>query len=306
MEAPTTDLERIKKLVDDAKDILILTHGHPSFDSMGSALSLYLGLTSLGKNVTVGCPTPMTVEFSDFVGANKLQTTFTKKNFVIALDYEDGSIDKVSYHIDGNTFNLVIEPRPGFEEFSEKKVHFKHTGTSADVIFTIDTMHLGELGDFYEGEKDLFATRPIVNVDAHPQNSEFGAINMTGHGAATTAEIVAVILSHLGVKLTEDIATNILNAIYISTHNFEIASARTFEVAAVCMRSGGKRFTPSVKPVELPHTEPAVLQEKPAPTPVPPVAQPTSVTDEPPKQEAVKEPPEDWLKPKIFKTSTIA
>lgn len=305
-QATPTDVMRIKDLVDTAKEILILTHKNPDADSLGSTLALYVALKNAGKHVVVGCPTPMTVEYSHFIGANKVETKFSKKNFVIALDYEDGSIDKVTYKIEGGKFNLIIEPRPGFENFNEEHVSFHHQGIAADVIFTVDTMHLGELEELYEGEKELFATRPIVNIDKHVENARYGVVNIIDH-AATTAELVGTVLSEIGAQLTEDIATNLLNAIYASTNNFELVTPRTFEIAAVCVKAGGKRFVPSVVPQTVEPVQPKGEEQKPE--------SPQETKVEEPKLQEVEEkkvqpqpqnPPEDWLKPKIFKSSTIA
>ncbi len=311
MDEPTqTDILRVKDLITQAKDILILTHTNPTVDSMGSALALYVAMKNMGKHVVIGCPTPMIVEYSNFVGANKVETKFSKKNFVISLDYEDGSIDKVTYNIEGKKFNLIIEPRPGFENFNEEHVSFHHKGTAADVIFTIDTMHLGELGDLYEGEKELFATRPIINIDKHIENAKYGAVNIIDH-AATTAELVATIMSEIGIQLTEDIATNLLNAIYGASNNFQEITARTFEVAAACVKAGGKRFQveppttnafikEEVKKVEEKKEEKKQEEAQPAAVNTPP--EPEQKKEQPMPQN----PPEDWLKPKIFKSSTIA
>ncbi len=296
----SSDLLRVKELVNGAKDILILTHANPTGDSMGSALALYLGLKSLNKQVVVACPTPMTVEFSNFVGANKLETKFSKKNFVISLDYEDGSIDKVTYNIEDKKFNLIIEPRPGYEGFSQEHVSFRHKGTAADIIFVVDTKHLGELGEFYENEKELFATHPIINIDAHPANTRFGAVNLVDH-ASSTAELVALVLSATEAVLNEDIATNILNALYMQTNSFQNEiTARAFEVAAVCMKAGGKRFSS----IEIhQEKEEQVCEEK--AVEIQPDAEPTKTVEETAPQLPTN-PPEDWLKPKIFKSSTIA
>lgn len=268
-------MDDIKPLIDKAKDILIVTHVNPTYDSMGSALSLYLGLKSMGKIVTVACPTPIIVEYSSFVGANKLQTTIAKKNFVISLDYEDGSIEKVSYNIEGKKFNLIIEPRPGFAEFSQDKVMYSHAGTAVDTIITVDTKHLGGLCKVYEEDKDLFATHPIINIDSHQDNAKYGTVNIVGD-SGTTAELTARFLTALGIVLTEDMATNILHALYKTTDSFQNhVTAQTFEVAAQCVKAGGKQI---------------VAQQK--------IAEPVT----PPKTEA---PPEDWLKPKIYKSSNL-
>jgi len=292
------DVSEIKSLIDKAKDILIVTHVNPTYDSIGSALSLYLGLKGIGKTVTVACPTPMIVEYSGFVGANKLQTSIAKKNFVISLDYEDGSIEKVSYNIEGKKFNLIIEPRPGFAEFSQDKVHYSHDGTVVDTIIIVDTKHLGGLGKVYEEDKELFATHPIINIDCHEDNAKYGSVNIVGD-SGTTAELIARFLTALGILFTEDIATNILHALYKTTDSFQThVTAQTFEVAAQCVKAGGKQIAPSASNAV---GATAALQQQ-VTEPVVPVSQP----QEPVVPPKTQNPPEDWLKPKIFKSSTIS
>ena len=48
--------------------------------------------------------------------------------------------------------------------------------------------------------------------------------------ASSTAVVVAELISGLGIALTEDIATNLLNALYGATNNFQnsTVSARAF------------------------------------------------------------------------------
>lgn len=327
----SNDITKIKELLDKSPEVLIVMHERPTFDSVGSALALSLGLTSLGKKVTVACPDPMTVELSSFVGVNKIVTELGKKNFVISLDYVDGSIEKVSYNIEGDKFNLVVEPRVGFESFSQDKVHFSHAGTAANLIIAVDTIHLGGLKKLYESDKELFASKPVINIDRHPNNAHYGHTNMVNPQASSTVEVVAQLLAGLGVKLTEDIATNILNALYGATNNFQNGNvtATAFELAGACMKVGGKRFGTKTtvdslqstvkqseiveeaqkqtiveeqKAVETQATQDEVgtheAKEAPVTSSHPesegaPVAEPSGVT------------PPDWLKPKIFKSSNL-
>jgi len=281
----TTDITKVKELLDKATNVVIATHEHPTFDSIGSALTLSIGLASLGKKVTVVCPDAMTVELSSFIGVQKIVKDISNKNFIISLDYTEGSIEKVSYNIEGNTFNLVIEPRVGHDGFSEDKVHYTHGGALADLIFTVDTIHTGGLKKVYEDNKELFVNKPVVNIDRHPNNAKYGTVILNDPQASSTVEIVSQLLSHIGVALTQDIATNVLNALYGATDNFQSpnVSVASFELAAACLKSGGKRFTKSVTPSEeVPSGE---VAKDPAP----------KVTETPP----------DWLKPKIFKSSNL-
>lgn len=292
----STDITKLKEHLDKAKDILIVTHERPTHDSIGSALSLYAVLTEMGKKVTIACPDPITVELSNFVGANKVVTEVSKKNFIISLDYLEGSIEKVSYNIEGNKFNLVIEPREGFDTFSQDKVQYSHAGTTADVIIVVDTIHLGGLKKLYEADKELYASKPIVNIDRHPNNVHFGQINIVDPQASTTTEIVGQVIQGFGGTMSEDVATNLYNAVFAGTNNFTNTNITpgAFELAALCLRSGGKRFKKGGVNEELPKLE-AISKEQPI--------QPSPEIQ--PKSAKPQEAPADWLKPKIFKSSNL-
>lgn len=324
-----TEVTKVKELLAQAKDILIVTHENPTDDSIGASLALYLGLTSLGKKVTIACPDKITVALSSYVGVNKVISDLTsKKNFIISLDYVDGSIEKVSYNIEGDKFNLVVEPRIGFESFSPEKVHYSYTSGTADLIIAVDTIHLGGLKRLYEGNKDFFAGKQIVNVDRHPNNAQYGGINIVDVTASTTTEVIARFLSLLGVKLTVDIATNLLNAVYGATTNFTAAnvSAGAFDVASVALKAGGKRFglavaVPSAeeKPFEeavVPQATENMAQAFAEPshdhshphgeshTGPEPIGEQISSTGQV-HSTASGQAPADWLKPKIFKSSNL-
>ncbi len=307
------DFQQTQQIIQQAKDILIVTHERPNADAIGSSLALYLGLKGIGKNVIIACPDPMIVEFSRFIGVNKIVQKIGKRNFVISLDYVEGSIEKVSYNIEGNKFNLVIEPREGFDTFSEEKVSFHHAGTPADVIVAVDTIHLGGLKDLYEKEKELFASKPLINIDRHSNNMRFGTINIVHPQASSTAELVYAMLDVLQINITQDIATNLLNAVYEATRSFTVnnLSPESFELAAAAVRAGGRRFPTQQKKEqiseELPKEETAVT--------IPPEHRGVPMhyvshsieqkNDDHQQQNQPQEAPVDWLRPKIFKSSNL-
>jgi nanoRNase/pAp phosphatase (c-di-AMP/oligoRNAs hydrolase) len=308
-------LTKAKEMVGSAKEIVIVTHKAPTMDSMGGSLALMLGLVSLGKKATVVCPDPVTVNLSSFVGVDRVVSDLGKKNFVISLDYVDGSIEKVSYNIEGKKFNLVVEHRPGFELFSPDKVQYSYQGVSADLVLSVDTLSLEDLERVYEAQKETFTTKPIINIDFHQDNKNYGTLNLVDPGASSTTELVAELLATLGVKLTTDIATNLLNAIYDATNNFQNTNVTSmaFEVASVCLKAGAKRFgiaqPPKAEPQVFVNKQP-VAPAVPAPVAAEGVAQPAPAPQAPePQVEPIKDgkkpaqPPQDWLKPKIFKSS---
>lgn len=290
-----TQFQKVKELVDKANSILILTHDRPSADSMGSTLALFLALQSMGKKVTVACPDPMTVELSSFVGANKVVTEIRKKNFIISLDYIEGSIEKVSYNIEGNKFNLVIEPREGFDTFAEDKVHFTQAGVNSDLIFVVDTIQLSGLKKLYDQNKEIFTSTPIVNIDRHPNNTQYGQVSIIEAQSSSIAEMIYEIIVSLGVQMNQDIAANLLNAIYSATNNFtaQNTTAKAFEIAAVATNLNARRFkrAPQTVSEEIPVEENVITS-------------PIEVDSGHGTQDSGEAPP-DWLKPKIFKSSSL-
>lgn len=308
----STEINSIKDIIAKSQDILLVTHENPTFDSMGSTLALFLGLQTLGKKVTVLCPSQIIVELSNFIGVNKVMQNLGKKNFVISLDYTEGSIEKVSYNIEGDKFNLVIEPRPGFEAWSSDKVHFSQSGVKADAILCVDTIHLGGLKHLYENDKDLYSTHPVINIDRHPNNTHYGQVNIVDASVSTCAELVSMILSALGIHLTEDIATNLLNALFYGTNNFQspYVTGRTFDLAAACAKAGGKKFQKGQATTSDESVVPHTVHGTPGQSPSRPATAIPGNNNLPPQEEQKQNPqkaneaPADWLKPKIFNSSS--
>lgn len=265
-----SNINEVGNLLNAAKEVLILTHQSPNQDNLGASLALFLSLSASGKKGTVACPTPLTVEFSNLIGIDKVSQTLTSKNFIISLDYVEGMIEKVSYNIADDKFNLVVEPRPGAPPFSPEKVHYSYSEGDFDLIFVLDSTNLEQLGKFYQDEKDLYSKMTTINIDYHPNNSQFAKINLVDPEASSTSEIVTFLLQKLGLSLMEDVATNLLAGITFATNNFSSPNvgAGTFEAAAVCLRAGGKRL--------------GIVK----------------------KEGGEAEAPADWLQPKIFKSSS--
>lgn len=287
------EVNKIKDLLASAQKVLVVINKTPNLDSVASALALYLGLLKLGKKVIVFCEDEIRVEFSNLIGVNKITSALGGKNFVISLDYKEGSIDKVSYNIEGDKFNLVIESQPDASQLTIDNVHYSYSGTATDLIFVIDSPSLKKLGEIYEKKKEIFAQEKIINISCRQGDEIFGKVNLVVSQAASTSEIISLLLKNLEIKLDQDIASNLLAGIVSGSNNFASSktNATTFEAAALSLRAGGKKTFPS----SVKKPTPVVLQKKPI------------VFSEPKKPEEKKggQAPPDWLKPKIYKGSTL-
>ena len=238
-----TVTDDLKQLVTDAKEILVLIRENPRLDHVASGLALFLSLKNAGKSVTIACATQMRVEFNRLVGVNKINPTIGNRNLVISFPSVKDSIEKVSYNVDEANFNLVIQPKPSFPALDSSKIQYSYSGSEADLVFVIGAQKLEDLGVLYQSERQLFDTAKIVNIDSIPTNTKFAPINLIWSEFSSTAEVVTQLIERLGMKLDQDIATNLLAGVNDATQNFQRfnVKAQTFEVAAKLMQAGGRR-----------------------------------------------------------------
>jgi phosphoesterase RecJ-like protein len=83
---------------------------------------------------------------------------------------------------------------------------------------------------------------PVINIDHHPGNTGYGAVNWVDESAAACGELVYTLLEALGTPLGADVATHIYLAILTDTGSFHFShlTPRTFEIAARCVAAGAK------------------------------------------------------------------
>ncbi len=80
----------------------------------------------------------------------------------------------------------------------------------------------------------------IINIDHHPGNAMFGAINWFDSSAAACGEMVFDIVQRLGVRLSHEIAVHVYVAILTDTGSFHYSSIspRTFDICRQCLEAG--------------------------------------------------------------------
>ena len=80
----------------------------------------------------------------------------------------------------------------------------------------------------------------VVNIDHHPGNTMYGALNWVDLSAAACGEMVYTLIGELGVPLTREIATHVYVAILTDTGSFHYSSIspRTFDICRRCMEAG--------------------------------------------------------------------
>lgn len=232
-------IQQIKDYLKKHSSGIIVLPMKPSNDALAAATSLFLGMLKMGKNVSLVASQAVQ---SDLVGSDKIKTELQTggDNLVVSFPYQDGSIDKVDYNIQGDKFNLIIVPRKGHSRLSSESVEYSYSGGKIDFIMTVDAPNLNSIGDIYQKNQRQFESSNVINIDRHMINSAYGLINLVSKTISSTSELILKLLLSLKIEIDKDIATNLYSGIEGATNNLTSYSvnADTFEAIAILLRSG--------------------------------------------------------------------
>ncbi len=105
-----------------------------------------------------------------------------------------------------------------------------------------DAAVIMECGDLARTGVTGLDRSPVLNIDHHPGNTRYGAVNWVDESAAACGELVYALLIALGAPITADVATHLYLAILTDTGSFHFShlSPRTFDIAARCVEAGAR------------------------------------------------------------------
>lgn len=232
--------------IQGANKILVVPHANVDPDGLGSALACQMVFSQLGKDVTVICPDTKPESLNFLPGFEKLQEGIaTSQNFVITINLEDGvEVDKLRYTVEDGKVNIIVMPKAG--KLSQNQVTFGDTGQAFDLIVAVDTADLPLMGNFYTDNIDLFTSVPILNIDHHISNTNYGQLQMIDTTAASATEVLYDWFTHEQTfkdKITPDIATLLLTGLITDTRSFQNPNTtpRSLEVAAELLERGARQ-----------------------------------------------------------------
>lgn len=185
------DLQGLKSLISQPKNVVIVTHFKPDADALGSSLGLAGFLKKKGHSVQVITPS----DYPDFLA-----------------------------WMPGNEEVLAIEKNnPSVEEKAQKYV------SDADIIFCLDFSNLNRintLGDMIRG-----ANAPKVLVDHHLEPERFADFEHWDPKAASTAGLIFDLIDLLGEKssIDKNIANCLYAGLLTDTGGFRHSNTRQKE-----------------------------------------------------------------------------
>lgn len=201
---------------------------------------MYLFLKKLEKGVSLGLAETVPENLSFLPSINNATIGLPKTGeLVVSLNTSQKKLDQLRYETRGDGLDIFIVPKQG--SFEEKDISFRPGVSGYDLIIILGCPDLEYLGKLYEENTELFFNTPLINIDYHSSNENFGQVNLVEITASSTAEIMVNLIESLNNQLIdEEIATCLLTGIISQTDNFQKTNTRprTFTTAASLIARG--------------------------------------------------------------------
>lgn len=218
--------------------------GKESGDALGSALALFGYLQKIGKPADVvasGFEMPARLAFLPHI--QKVEPYLAKpQTYTLRVKTEKAKLKELSYGLKEGALEIYLTPEHGVLKPEDIKLH--ESKYKYDTIITVDAPDLPSLGKLFEEHSSLFYGNPIINIDHHASNEQYGQINLVDINAAATGEIIADMFKRIGSHhIDEHIATNLFAAIFLKTQGFKnpAITPNTLKVAAELIQLGARR-----------------------------------------------------------------
>jgi nanoRNase/pAp phosphatase (c-di-AMP/oligoRNAs hydrolase) len=214
--------EQFHKFITNAKNVIIFMPDNPGFDAIGSAWALNFFLENNNILATIVSIKPLAENKFNFLPHPKNITTEISgaREFVLSFDTSRNKILGLRQETIGTAFNVYLTPEKGSidpRDFSFILAKFKY-----DLIVVFDSPDLESLGNLYLNNSDLFFEVPVINIDHHSNNENFGQINLVDITASSCAEILKSSLENISPSsFDKNIATCLMTGIIGATGNFQ-------------------------------------------------------------------------------------
>lgn len=140
-----------------------------------------------------------------------------------------------------DAFILDSDPVPGHYKFLPKAAEVSSKLNKAgdfDTAIVLDCPTLNRTGKV----KDVIAAKgvPVINIDHHVSNENFGDINWVEPNASSAGEMVFKLFKETGVAMTKEVALSLYIAILTDTgsFNYDNTSKVTHEIAGELLGYG--------------------------------------------------------------------
>lgn len=238
-------IEQFGNLIEKSKNVLIILPQGPSGDAIGSGWALYFFLEQRGVDVSLAF-------YDEFGEAERFNFLSRPKNisdniseakeFILVFNTKYNKIRKVKPEFGEDELKIYITPEKG--SIDPRDFSFIPAKSKYDLVVVFNSPDKEGMGKIFEESPDIFYEVPVVNIDHHSDNENFGQVNLVDLTASSTSEVLAGILEKLDEKaIDENIANCLLAGIISNTESFQRKNTtpKSLQVAAKLMDKGAKQ-----------------------------------------------------------------
>ncbi|OGL74032.1 hypothetical protein A3F28_03990 [Candidatus Uhrbacteria bacterium RIFCSPHIGHO2_12_FULL_57_11] len=238
-----TATQQVFELLDRSREVLVAVTPSPSTDALASALALRLLLERQGKKVEVVSPgfSPESKHaFLPGIAAVRPELPHLQK-MTVEVDLKSTTLHELTHEVRDGKLRINLTPRQGI--WKPEDVRAVPADYRFDLAVTIGAQDLEALGPIYESNPEFFFKIPIINIDNHPANEHFGAINAVNLAAASISEVVYDLMADRRSTFDEAVATALLAGIIGATKSFKTdnVTPRILSITGELVALGGKR-----------------------------------------------------------------
>ncbi|NTV40767.1 MAG: hypothetical protein HGA61_00630 [Candidatus Moranbacteria bacterium] len=251
---------QFKNVIESTKNVLIFTPQNAGGDAIGSAWATYFFLKkkNIEATVVVSKENPYLERFS-FLSKPEdiIESLAGARDFVLAFNTKFNKITNVKTERVEEELRIFITPEKGSidpRDFSFIPAKFKY-----DLVIAVGCADKESIGKIYEENPDIFYEVPVVNIDHHTENDQFGQINLVDIKASSTCEVLTDAILKIDEKnVDETIAECLLAGLIDETNSFQRKNTtpKALHIAALLMTKGAEqqkiiRFLYKTQPLHL-------------------------------------------------------
>jgi len=230
--------EQLSRILNSASRILLTGPEGPNIDIVCTAVAWAIFLSEQKKSVDVvfGGQLKKLPFLPEGVKINdKLSSV---ENFQIILDVSKTKVDQLSYDVEDDKLTINIVPESG--TFTDSDIKTKSDDWRYDLVITVGTRSLNQLGDVFVSNRKMFEQLPVINLDNSLLNENFGQLDIVRSHATSVAEISYDLLKKY---LNPGIATCLLAGMIAATNSFQSVKVKpeTLAIASDLIVKGADR-----------------------------------------------------------------
>lgn len=237
-----SEKEQMKNILSSATSALILLPQNPDGDILGAGWSFYFFLENRNINTAIAFDDPQGNEskFSFLPTPGNIKKDISgSRDFILSFDTSRNKIIDVRTEQDKNETRIYITPEHGSidpRDFSFIPAKFKY-----DLLICLGAPDKESFGKIFEENPDIFYEVPIINIDNHNNNDNYGQINIIDMTASSVSEILFNLFEDFGnSSLNEKISTCLLTGIISATNSYQNnkTTPKSLQISSQLMQQG--------------------------------------------------------------------